>query len=107
MINKLEDSVRNEEKKGHQKNRSRAKLERLLIKKKSEYKRYINMVREKVSTLRRQIRQENQRKIREIRIERKKEKITNSQKFWRDMQMLKSSMMIWLRSSSRGKHWVK
>ena len=34
MINKLEDSVWDEEKRRHQKNRSRANLEKLLIKKK-------------------------------------------------------------------------
>ena len=74
MINKVEDSVRDEEKRRHKKNRSRAKLERLLIKSKSEYKRYINMVREKIAKLRRELRIENKNKVREIRIERKKEK---------------------------------
>ena len=49
MKTKLENSLKDENEKGLRRNKSRAKLERILAKKKNAYKRFIHNMREKVS----------------------------------------------------------
>ena len=73
MKTKLENSVKDELVKRTKRNKLRAKLERLLIKKKNVYKKFIHKVRDKVNLERRSLGKRNMKKVREIKINRKRE----------------------------------
>ena len=74
MVDKLEDSLQDETLRRKRLGRKRSKLEKMLGKKgKNTYKRTVNKIKELVDRERRQIKLDNKNKVREIRIERKKE----------------------------------
>ena len=71
MVDKLEDSWLDEKVKRAERNNQRSKLEHLLRKRKSEYKKYINFVKGIMRNERAMLRRENMKKVRKIRINRK------------------------------------
>ena len=73
MKTKLEKSLRDENTKRLTRNKTRARLERLLAKKKNLYKKLINNIREKVTKERMALAKKNLRKIRAIKMSRKKD----------------------------------
>ena len=77
MGDKLEDSILEEQEMRAQRAQKRSRLEHLLVKKKSEYKRFINQVIEAANKERTKIKKENSHKVRRIRQERKKDKPFN------------------------------
>ena len=73
MESKLDDSLWDERKRRELRSNLRAKLERKLWKSKSEYKRYIHKVRDKAVEDRIMLKKRNVKKLRELRMEWKKE----------------------------------
>ena len=74
MQGKLEDGLIDEVERRKKRSAARQRLEHLLKKRRSVYKRYINWVREKATRLRRNLKTENSKKIRMIRMSWKEEK---------------------------------
>ena len=75
MKAKLENSVEDEGEKRSSRNKARARLERLLSRKKNDYKKFIHKVRDKVGKERRMLKKRNKNKVRAIRMKRKKETV--------------------------------
>ena len=73
MKTKLENSVMDETEKRAKRNKMRARLERLMVKCKNQYEKFIHKVRDKVAKERRLLSRRNRKKVRAIRIKRKKE----------------------------------
>ena len=74
MQGKLDDSVADEKDRRRKRIDARLRLEHLLRKKRSVYKRYINWVREKTTRLRKNLKTDNKKKSRMIRMSWKEEK---------------------------------
>ena len=63
-----ENSVMDEVEKRSKRNKMRARLERLMIKCKKQYRKFIHKLRDKVAKERRLLKKSNQRKVRAIKI---------------------------------------
>jgi undecaprenyl pyrophosphate synthase len=73
MQKKLDNSLEEEKLKRKNRDKLRGKLERLLVKKKTVYKKFVNKTKEKVMKLRKEIQKKNEKKIRMLKIRRKAE----------------------------------
>ena len=73
MENKLEDSLWDAGKRRELRTNLRAKLEKKMVKKKSEYRRFIHKVRDKASEDRIMMKKHNIKKLRELKLEWRKE----------------------------------